>query len=244
MARPSTTRPGPAPAVGHLHGTHAHRDHVVPVLRSIGRAIRDMELPAIEKLQEDNAATPFQTLVSTMLSAQTRDPVTHAASLRLFARAPTPAALAALPVRTIERLIYPVSFYRNKARHLKTTARDLLQRFGGRTPTTMEALLTLRGVGRKTANLVLIVAHESPDHICVDTHVHRIANRLGWVKTKTPAQTEMALYEVALRRWWKDINLYLVTWGQQVCRPLYPRCGACAVRERCPRLGVTREGRV
>jgi endonuclease-3 len=216
----------------------------VPVLRAIGRAIRDMELPAIEKLQEDNAATPFQTLVSTMLSAQTRDAVTHAASLRLFERAPSPRALASLPVKTIRRLIYPVSFYRNKARHLKVTARDLLDRFGGRTPTTIEELLTLRGVGRKTANLVLIVAHESQDNICVDTHVHRIANRLGWVRTKTPEQTERALYEVAPRRWWQDINLYLVTWGQQVCRPVYPRCGACVVADRCPRLGVTREGRV
>lgn len=234
---------GRAPGAS-LHGTHASRDFVVAALRRIGRAIRAMELPAIEKLQEDNAATPFRTLVSTMLSAQTRDPVTYAASMRLFARADSPAGLAALPAKAIERLIYPVSFYRNKARHLKVTARDILDRFGGVTPVTMEELLTLRGVGRKTANLVLIVAHASADNICVDTHVHRIANRLGWVKTRTPEQTERTLYEVAPRRWWKDINLYLVTWGQQVCRPVYPRCGACVVREICPRIGVTREGRV
>lgn len=231
-------------SVARFHGTHASKAHVVGVLRRVGRAIRVMDLPAIEKLQEDNAATPFRTLVSTMLSAQTRDPVTYEASLRLFARADSPAALAALPVKTIERLIYPVSFYRNKARHLKDTARDLLDRFGGVTPTTMEELLTLKGVGRKTANLVLIVAHESSDNICVDTHVHRIANRLGWVRTRTPDQTERALYDVAPRRWWKDINLYLVTWGQQVCRPVYPRCGACVVAADCPRIGVTREGRV
>jgi endonuclease III len=217
---------------------------VAAVLRGVGRAIRDMELPAIEKLQEDNAATPFRTLVSTMLSAQTRDAVTYEASMRLFARADSPAALAALPEAAIQKLIYPVSFYRNKARHLRITAADIVERFGGTTPTTMEELLTLRGVGRKTANLVLIVAHESADNICVDTHVHRIANRLGWVRTKTPEQTERALYEVAPRRWWKDINLYLVTWGQQVCRPVYPRCGACVVRALCPRIGVTREGRV
>ena len=203
-----------------------------------------MELPAIEKLQEDNAATAFQTLVSTMLSAQTKDAVTHAASLRLFARAGTPEALAALPTSTIERLIYPVSFYRNKARHVKVTAREILERFGGRTPQTMEELLTLPGVGRKTATLTLIVAHASADHICVDTHVHRIANRFGWVRTKTPEQTELTLYEVAPRRWWKDVNLYLVTWGQQVCRPVYPRCPACVLRDLCPRIGVTREGRV
>lgn len=239
------TRSAPrAASAARFHGTHAATTTVVSVLRRIGRAIRAMELPAIEKLQEDNAATPFRTLVSTMLSAQTRDPVTYEASMRLFARADSPAALAALPAKTIERLIYPVSFYRNKARHLRVTAQDILDRFGGRTPTTMEELLSLRGVGRKTANLVLIVAHESADNICVDTHVHRIANRLGWVRTKTPEQTERALYEVAPRRWWKDINLYLVTWGQQVCRPVYPRCGACVVGDVCPRIGVTREGRV
>jgi endonuclease-3 len=217
---------------------------VPAVLKAIGRAIRQMTLPAIEKLQADNAATAFQTLIATMLSAQTKDAVTHAASVRLFARAATPRALAALPTTTIERLIYPVSFYRNKARHVKATARDIVDRFGGRTPSTLEELLTLRGVGRKTATLTLIVAHASQDHICVDTHVHRISNRLGWVRTKVPEQTEQVLYEVAPRRWWKDINLYLVTWGQHVCRPVYPKCPACVVRDLCPRIGVTRQGRV
>ena len=233
-----------ATPLAHLHGPWASADRIKAVMKAVGRAIREMELPAIEKLQEDNAATAFQTLVATMLSAQTKDAVTHAASLRLFERAPTPGALAALPARTIERLIYPVSFYRNKAINVKVTARDIVERFGGRTPATMEELLTLRGVGRKTATLTLIVAHASGDHICVDTHVHRISNRLGWVQTRTPEQTELTLYEVAPRRLWKDINLYLVTWGQQVCRPVYPKCGACVLRDLCPRIGVTREGRV
>ena len=245
MSMPSAVVSTSAPApFSRFHGEFASAARIASVMKRIGHAIRAMELPAIEKLQEDNAATAFQTLVATMLSAQTRDAVTHAASLRLFARAPSPEALAALPVRTIQSLIYPVSFYRVKARHVRATAREIVDRFGGRTPTTMEELLTLPGVGRKTANLVLIVAHSSADNICVDTHVHRIANRLGWVKTRTPEQTEHTLYEVAARRWWADINLYLVTWGQQVCRPVYPRCGACVVSDACPRLGVTREGRV
>lgn len=213
------------------------------VMRRIGRAIRAMELPAIEKLSEENASTPFQTLVATLLSAQTKDAVTHAASLRLFRVADTPQALARLPERRIERLIYPVSFYRNKARHVRETARQIVERFGGTVPTTMDELLTLPGVGRKTANLVLIVAHQSEDNICVDTHVHRIANRFGWVRTRTPEQTEQALYKAAPRRWWADINLYLVTWGQQVCKPVYPLCSACAVDDVCPRIGVTRQGR-
>jgi endonuclease-3 len=115
----------------------------------------------------------------------------------------------------------------------------LVSRFGGRVPTTMAELLTLPGVGRKTANLVLILAFKSLENICVDTHVHRISNRLGWVRTNTPDETEQALYRATASRWWPYINLYLVTWGQNVCRPVYPRCGACAIEPYCPRVGVT-----
>jgi endonuclease-3 len=178
-----------------------------------------------------------------MLSAQTKDAVTHAASTRLFRVARTPRTLAALPIRRIERLIYPVSFYRTKARHVRDTCRQLLDRFGGGVPRRMDELLTLPGVGRKTANLVLILSHGSRDNICVDTHVHRIANRLGWVKTKSPDETEQALYRTVARPWWPDVNLYLVTWGQNVCRPVYPRCRACVVASLCPRVGVTKVSR-
>jgi endonuclease-3 len=202
-----------------------------------------MEAPAVEQIAEDTREDPFRVLVATMLSAQTRDPVTDAASRRLFRVARTPATMARLPVSRIERLIYPVSFYRNKARHLKETCRQIVQRFDGRVPDTMAGLLALPGVGRKTANLVLILSHASRDNICVDTHVHRIANRLGWVRTKTPDDTERALYQVLPRRWWPKVNLYLVTWGQHVCRPVYPRCAACVVSASCPRIGVTAVGR-
>ena len=207
-------------------------------MRRLGRAIERLENPAVEKIAEQQQGDPFQVLVATMLSAQTQDPVTFAASTRLFARAPTPAAMLRLDVSEIEKLIYPVSFYRNKARHVLGACRQLLDRFGGRVPVTMEELLALPGVGRKTANLVLIVAHGSAANICVDTHVHRIANRLGWVRTRTPEQTEQALYAAAPRRWWASINLYLVTWGQNVCRPIRPRCHECAVEKLCPRIGV------
>jgi len=212
-------------------------------LRALKRAIRDFDEPAVEKISTDTREDPFQVLVATMLSAQTKDAVTHAASLRLFAVASTPAAIAALPERRIETLIYPVSFYRNKSRHLRETCRQLLSRYAGRVPDTMDELLTLPGVGRKTANLVLILSHASKDNICVDTHVHRLANRLGWARTKTPDETEQALYRVAPRRWWSTINLYLVTWGQNVCHPVYPRCGACVISALCPRIGVTKVGR-
>lgn len=212
-------------------------------MRRLGRAIELLENPAVEKIAEEQKGDPFQVLVATMLSAQTQDPVTFAASTRLFARAPTAAAMLRLDVDEIEQLIYPVSFYRNKARHVLDACRQLLDRYGGRVPATMEELLALPGVGRKTANLVLIVAHSSADNICVDTHVHRIANRLGWVRTRTPEQTEEALYAAAPRRWWSSVNLYLVSWGQNVCRPVYPLCDACDLGRLCPRIGVTRIGR-
>ena len=213
------------------------------VMRRLRRAIARLEDPAVEKIAEERKGDPFQVLIATMLSAQTKDPVTFAASQRLFARASTPAAMLRLAAREIEDLIYPVSFYRNKARHVQAACRRLIDRFGGRVPATMAELVSLPGVGRKTANLVLIVAHRSAENICVDTHVHRIANRLGWVRTRTPEQTETALYAAAPRKWWSSVNLYLVSWGQNVCRPVYPLCGGCALRRLCPRTGVTRVGR-
>lgn len=212
-------------------------------MRRLGRAIEAYEEPAVEKIAEDRQDDPFQVLIATMLSAQTRDAVTHAASTRLFRVARTPRAMAKLTVKQIERLIYPVSFYRNKAVHVKRACERIVERYGGKVPDTMEALLTLPGVGRKTANLVLILAHASRKNICVDTHVHRIANRLGWVQTRTPEETEHALYAAANRKWWPVINLYLVTWGQNVCRPVYPVCGRCAIADLCPKIGVTKAGR-
>jgi endonuclease III len=209
------------------------------VMRALARAIDNLELPAVEKIAENSQEDPFEVLIATMLSAQTRDAVTAAASARLFHVARTPRTLAKLTAARIEKLIYPVSFYRHKAKHVRETCRILVDRFGGRVPATMEELLMLPGVGRKTANLVLILSFKSLKNICVDTHVHRISNRLGWVQTRTPDETEQALYKGTRERWWPYINLYLVTWGQNVCRPIYPRCGACVIRDFCPRIGVT-----
>ena len=219
------------------------RGRVPAVMRRLARAIDGLDEPAIEKIAADQKEDPFQVLIATMLSAQTRDEVTHAASLRLFKVARTPRTLATLEVKAIERLIYPVSFYRNKAVHVRQACEQILSRYKGVVPSTMEELLTLPGVGRKTANLVLILAHRSPDNICVDTHVHRISNRMGWVNTRTPDETEQALYAATDRRWWPVVNLYLVTWGQNVCRPVYPLCGSCAIADLCPRIGVTKVGK-
>jgi len=213
-------------------------------MRRLAKAIDGLEEPAVEKIAKDQKEDPFQVLIATLLSAQTKDAVTAAASDRLFRVARTPAAMAKLSVRTIEKLIYPVSFYRTKAVHVRQACAQILTRYGGRVPSTMEELLTLPGVGRKTANLVLILAHASRENICVDTHVHRIANRLGWVTTRTPEETEHALYRATHRRWWPVINLYLVTWGQNVCRPVYPLCPQCVLVDICPKIGVTKVGKV
>jgi endonuclease-3 len=212
-------------------------------MRALARAIDGMDLPAIEKISESQRQDPFQILIGTLLSARTQDATTHAASMRLFRAARTPRTMARLTVKQIEKLIYPVSFYRNKARFVRATCRTLAEKFNSRVPDTLEELVKLPGVGRKTANLVMILAFRSRQHICVDTHVHRISNRLGWVRTESPEETEQALYRMTDNRWWPLLNLYLVTWGQNVCRPVYPRCGACVIAAYCPRLGVTRVGR-
>jgi endonuclease-3 len=216
---------------------------VEKIMRALAHAITGLELPAVEKISEEQQEEPFQILIATLLSARTQDATTHAASTRLFKRARTPRTMAKLPVKEIERLIYPVSFYRNKARHVKACCEMLVTRFGGDVPRTMAELVMLPGVGRKTANLVLILGFKSRENICVDTHVHRISNRLGWVRTELPDETEQALYRNTNRQWWPYINLYLVTWGQNICRPLYPRCGDCALAPDCPRIGVERTGR-
>ena len=181
---------------------------------------------------------PFRVLVACILSLRTQDTTTGPASERLFALAATPEEMLRLTPRQIERAIYPVGFYRTKARVLLGLSRDLLARFGGKVPDDIDALLTLKGVGRKTANLVVTIGYRKPG-ICVDTHVHRISNRLGYVKTKNPEETEMALRAKLPRRYWIGYNDLLVSFGQNICAPISPRCSLCPVTTLCPRVGVT-----
>ena len=195
-------------------------------------------LPAVSELAAERR-DPFQVLVSTIISLRTKDEVTGPAARRLLARAPSPAALAALPAAEIAELIYPAGFYRTKGGHLRAAATILEHDHRGEVPRSRAALLRLPGVGRKTANLVLGLGFGIPA-ICVDTHVHRICNRLGWVDTREPDATELALARALPRRYWIPINAIMVSFGQQVCMPVSPRCSACPVRARCPRRGVTR----
>ncbi|HET6486378.1 MAG TPA: endonuclease III [Spirochaetia bacterium] len=184
-----------------------------------------------------HTSDPFRVLVATMISLRTKDEVTSVAADRLLAEAPGPSALEALPEPRIEKLIYPAGFYHTKARNLRKMAALLRERHQGAVPSEMEDLLALPGVGRKTANLVRNLGFNLPG-ICVDTHVHRISNRFGWVTTRGPAETERALMAVLPRRYWIVINELLVRYGQSVCTPLSPRCSACPVSAWCARVGV------
>ncbi len=195
-------------------------------------------LPSVSAVARQDS-DPFRVLVATMISLRTKDEVTRKAAEALLGAAPTPAGLAVMPERRIARLIYPAGFYRTKAKSLRAAARIILDEHDGRVPREMEKLLALPGVGRKTANLVLNLGFAVPA-ICVDTHVHRISNRMGWVRTKTPAQTEEALMALLPRRYWIPINELLVRYGQSVCTPLSPWCSRCAVARWCARTGVGR----
>jgi endonuclease III len=207
------------------------------VLRKLKKEIQKWKIPAVGVVADKAVDRPFETLVSTILSLRTKDKVTEVASNRLLARASTPETLASLPVQEIERLIYPVGFYRTKARNLLKTCQSLLEHHGGRVPRGMDELLKLPGVGRKTANLVLTVGFGDYG-ICVDTHVHRISNLWGYVATETPEETEFALRKKLPRRHWKTFNDILVTFGQNLCVPVSPWCSKCSIARYCPRIGL------
>jgi len=194
---------------------------------------------ALMAISQATGRDPFRILIGCLLSLRTKDETTGPATARLFALADTPAGILARTTAEIERAIYPVGFYRTKARVLHRVCRDLLERFDGRVPSDLDALLSLHGVGRKTANLVVTFGFGLPG-ICVDTHVHRISNRLGFVRTKTPEDTEMALRRRLPPRHWIGLNDLLVSFGQNLCHPTSPRCSSCPVRRACPRIGVRR----
>ena len=204
------------------------------VIRVLKRLVRQWQVPVVGHYRDD----PFTTLISCLLSLRTKDEVTRAASQRLFRLARTPQQLLKLSTRAIEQAIYPALYYRLKARTLQTVAHTLIERYDGKVPSDLDTLLTIKGVGRKTANLVVTLAFRKAG-ICVDTHVHRISNRWGYVKTKTPEQTEMALRRILPRRHWLIYNDLLVTFGQNLCQPVSPWCSRCPLNTVCARIGVT-----
>lgn len=194
---------------------------------------------SVNTVAEHYRRSPWAVLASTIISLRTKDEVTLAASERLLEAAAHPAELAAMQEKKIEKLIYPAGFYRNKAASLKKIAAILLDQYGGKVPSSMEALLALPGVGRKTANLVLNEAFDL-DAICVDIHVHRISNRCGWLSSKAPEETEMILREILPKKFWKRINRLLVLYGQTLCRPVSPFCSRCVIIKYCSKCDVKR----
>ena len=219
-------------------GKAASRKLLGEIVPLIARATKGADDPSVTAIAK-RTRSPFRVLVSTVISARTKDEVTGAASERLFSRADDPADMARLKESEIARLIYPAGFYKTKAKAIRALSRKLLEDFEGKVPETIEELLELPGVGRKTANLVLTLGFGSPG-ICVDTHVHRIVNRIGAVRTKNPEETEYALRNVLPRKHWIEINDLLVMYGKQVCAPISPKCSICALPKLCSRVGVAR----
>ena len=205
------------------------------IIQILNKEIRQWRVPVVGHYSQ----SPFKVLISCLLSLRTQDKTTGEACARLFRLAKTAPAMAQLSPAAIEKVIYPVGFYKTKARNIQKICRILISENNGRVPDDIEALLKLPGVGRKTANLVVTLGYKKPG-ICVDTHVHRITNRWGYVQTKTPEMTETALRNKLPKRYWMIINDLLVTYGQNICKPISPFCSQCKIQRYCDRVGVSK----
>ncbi len=207
------------------------KKEIVDVIRKVSRATKPFQLPITTKIGQSH--DPFRVLISTALSPQTRDTVTGPAFARLMKLASSPRGILALSEKQIEKAIYPVSFYKTKARNIKKICKILLEKHKGRVPASMPELLALPGVGRKIAGLVMIYGHGKTESIPVDTHCHRIPQRLGWLRSRNPEETERKLMELVPRRYWKEFNNTFVKFGQNICLPLGPKCSECPVSKQC-----------
>ena len=212
-------------------------DNVLKAIELIKNQVREFVVPAVTQVSWRR--DPYRVLVSCILSLRTKDETTSAASWRLFKIADTPRKIVKILLGRLEKIIYPVGFYRVKAQVILEASRRIIEQFNVQVPNTLDELLTIKGVGRKTANLVLGLGFGIPA-ICVDTHVHRISNRLGWVKTKDPYQTEEDLEKIIPKREWIDLNTNLVTFGQNICVPVSPHCSRCYTKKFCKKINVTR----
>ncbi len=209
-------------------------DEVIAILRETIKVWKEPIVTEYARSKHD----PFRILISTIISLRTKDDVTRDASERLFALADTPKRMMRLDLEKVEKAVYPAGFYRNKSQVIIETSRMIVERFEGKVPRDIDTLLTIKGVGRKTANLVVTLGY-GEQGICVDTHVHRITNRWGYVRTKTPHETEFALRKILPKEYWIEINDILVTFGQNMCKPVSPLCSRCPVHVQCARSGVT-----
>ncbi len=207
------------------------------VIRILKKEIKSWKEPIVTEISKDRS--PFKVLISCMLSLRTKDEVTREAVNRLFKLAETPESMSKLNPKTIKKAIYPVGFYNTKVKNIIEISKTLIKKYNSSVPQEIDELLKLKGVGRKTANLVVTLGYNKPG-ICVDTHVHRISNRLGYVKTKTPEETEFALRKKLPRRYWIIYNDLLVTYGQNLCKPISPLCGICRIEKYCDKINVNK----
>lgn len=223
---------------GFMNETRLRHD-AVALLDILKRSTRNMTDPLGVAIAKDYGPDPYLLLISCLLSLRAKDAAALPISHQLFARARTPEQMLKIPVSELERMIYSIGYFRQKARTIYAVSKQLIEQFDGQVPRTLEKLLELKGVGRKTANLVLGLAFGKPA-VCVDVHVDRISNRLGWVASKNPLEAELALQRLLPERYWIVSNQLLVKWGQNVCTPTSPHCSTCAIASMCPRIGVKR----
>jgi endonuclease-3 len=219
-----------------MRHTIPHIDVIFTILKD---ALHSSDAPAVSRSKEGIPDTPFVTLVSCLLSLRTKDDVTAKASEQLLKKYHTPEQLSTLPLKKIESLIYPVGFYKTKARRIQGISKTLLKNYSGKVPDEFDELLKLKGVGRKTANIVMVYGHKKHGYLPIDTHCHRVPNRLGWIKTKTPEETERVLKQILPEKYWDDFNDLFVTFGQTICVPISPFCSRCPIAQYCKKIGVS-----
>jgi len=223
-----------------LESLDSKRQRAIKIIELLRAAVKPFVKPLIHSLRDEFGHDPYLVLISCLLSLRAKDTATYPVCKLLFQRARTPEQILKIPIEELEALFYTIGFYKNKARIVHAVSKEIIERFNGNVPSDKAVLLTIKGVGPKTANLVLSEGFAIPA-ICVDTHVHRISNRLGLVKTKTPEETEVALMQLVPEQYWHEINYLLVLWGQNICVPLSPHCTICVLKSDCPQIGVGRK---
>ena len=214
-------------------------EHIDEIFKLLKQELVKYRLPVVSHPDWDEIVrTPFTTLVSCLLSLRTKDEVTADASFRLFKKYSTPEQLVKISEKEIQSLIYPVGFYKTKSKRIKEISKTLLEKYDGKVPKNFDELLKLKGVGRKTANIVMVYGHQKQGYLPIDTHCHKIPNRLGWIKTKTPEQTEEELKKILPLKYWDDFNHLFVKFGQTICVPISPFCSKCPIKQYCKQISV------
>ena len=214
-------------------------EHVDEIFKLLKQELNKYNRPFVSRSKWDEIVnTPFTTLISCILSLRTKDEVTDQASIRLLRQYNTPEKLVKLSEKQIESLIYPVGFYKIKARRIKEISKTIIENYSGNVPEYFNELLKLKGVGRKTANIVMVYGHKKQDYLPIDTHCHKIPNRLGWIKTQSPEQTEKELKKTLPKKYWMDFNHLFVTFGQTICVPISPFCSKCPIEQFCKKISV------